>query len=165
MLLAAAQGPALPSSSTPAGATSSCRSAILRKDTTTPPTAGLTTQRARRADNATGGAIHIGYVPFVRDASDTSYISRPRFRGWLCPTSKGAPVSGRGHVPVLQEHGPARAQHFQGWWQTYEGVGRGGRGFLSTRPSSTPPHRTTSDLQKTGFPSEGGFFILVSKTC
>merc|ERR1711966_423441 len=97
MLLAAAQGPALPSSST--------RSAILRKDTTPPPTAGLTTQRARRADNATGGAIHIGYVPFVRDASDTSYISRPRFRGWLCPTSKGAPVSGRGHVPVLQEHG------------------------------------------------------------
>ena len=95
MLLAAAQGPALPSSLTPTGATSLCRSVILWIHTTRP-TAGLTTWRARFTDNATGGALHIGYDPYFRDASDTSYIRRPRFKGCPCPTSKAAPVSGGG---------------------------------------------------------------------
>ena len=63
---------------------------------TTPPTVGLTNQRPRRTDNTMGGALHIGRGPSFRDASDTSYINRPRFRGHLSPTSKGAPVSGRG---------------------------------------------------------------------
>ena len=94
------------------------------------------------------------------------YISRPRFKGLLRHTSKDAPVSGRSYMPALQEHEPVRVPHFQGWRQTYKGVGRGEEVFcLLDLPL---PYSFPLDYirpPKTGFPSESGFFILISEAC
>ena len=113
------------------------------------------------------GALNISDVaPSPRTHPMASYISRSRFRSRLCPTTKGVPVSGQGYVSVLQMHKPTRAPHFRGWRQTYKGVGRGGDIFCPLDlPLLLPAKLHTSDLQKTGFPFEGGFFNLVSKTC
>ena len=88
----------------------------------------------------------------------TSNNSRPRFRGRLCPTSKGAPVSG-GAPARSTEHGPAHAPALPR--VTVNGGLVGGKRFFAARPSFTPPavlHPTSK-----GFPYKfvGLIFIVL----